>query len=71
MSTIYRVGTDYSGTTVWWQPWKISDKGSMCRNIRNSIPEEAELMDKIIWGTAAPGDAQKLYRLLNPGRETP
>ena len=59
----YKVGTDSTGVRVWWN-WQGAGFESHHTDVRDATPEEAALMDKVIWDTDTPDDCRRIKELI-------
>jgi hypothetical protein len=58
----YSVGQTTDGSWCWWENWQSIVMP--VRRTRPATPEEAGLMDKMVWNTDTPDDVARLLALL-------
>lgn len=60
---VYNVGTDSTGVRVWWN-WQGRGFADHHTEVRDATPEEAALMDKVIWDKDTPDDCRQIKELI-------
>ena len=59
----FHVGTSSTGERVWWD-WQGRSFESHYTDVRDATPEEAKIMERIVWGNDLPGDCRKVKEMI-------
>ena len=60
---VYHVGTNSTGERVWWD-WQGRSFASHHTDVRDATPEEAALMEKVIWDRHTDADCRRIKELI-------